>query len=159
MGQPASRSPQDRGRVGPLQFPTQPSDRSTPPTPTSSSAPAPRSRCLPWPSPCSYGLGSLYPRSHGQNDDVAGFASCCGPADCSTPLRGRPLDRHRGLRYRGPWRLLGPDSHRLADVSLSLDHLMSSGHFSFRSRRPSFWTHNCSLLENSQSGRRDSNPR
>jgi len=30
------------------------------------------------------------------------------------PLRHRPLDRCRKPRYRGLWRLLGPDSHRLA---------------------------------------------
>ena len=36
-------SPQDRGRGGPLQFPRQPSDRSTSPTPEGSSAPAPGS--------------------------------------------------------------------------------------------------------------------
>jgi hypothetical protein len=56
--------------------------------------------------------------SAGILDDAADFASCCGPAICSTPLRPRPLDRTRELRYRGPWRLLGPDSHRLANESL-----------------------------------------
>lgn len=39
---------------------------------------------------------------------------------CSTPLRPRPLNRTRRLHYRGPWRLPGPDSHRLVVESLSL---------------------------------------
>jgi len=30
------------------------------------------------------------------------------------PPRPRDLARRRGPRYRGPWRLPGPDSHRLA---------------------------------------------
>jgi hypothetical protein len=33
---------------------------------------------------------------------------------------GRGLSRGRELCYRGPWRLPGPDFHRLADASLSL---------------------------------------
>ena len=43
----------------------------------------------------------------------------CGPISRSIPLRPRPLNRSRGLRYRGPWHLPGPDSHRLATASLS----------------------------------------
>jgi hypothetical protein len=38
--------------------------------------------------------------------------------DFVAPLRRRPLDRRREPCYRGPWRLPGPDSHRLADESL-----------------------------------------
>jgi len=41
--QACSRSPQDRGRGGPLQFPRQPSERSTSPTPEGPSTPAPGS--------------------------------------------------------------------------------------------------------------------
>src|SRR5919106_2808685 len=33
---------------------------------------------------------------------------------------GRDLSRRREPCYRGPWRLPGPDFHRLADASLSL---------------------------------------
>jgi hypothetical protein len=40
------------------------------------------------------------------------------------PPRPRDLARHRGPRYRGPWRLPGPDSHRLAAVSLSLGYVV-----------------------------------
>src|SRR4030095_3285076 len=40
------------------------------------------------------------------------------------PPRPRDLARRRGPRYRGPWRLPGPDSHRLAAVSLSLGYLV-----------------------------------
>ena len=59
----------------------------------------------------------------GSLDDAADFASCCGPAIRSTPLRPRPLNRTRRLHYQGPWRLPGPDSHRLAIESLrSLRH-------------------------------------
>src|SRR3954466_11977074 len=35
------------------------------------------------------------------------------------PLRHRSLNRCREPHYRGLWRLLGPDSHRLAALSLS----------------------------------------
>jgi hypothetical protein len=35
------------------------------------------------------------------------------------PLRTRPLDHARGLHYRGPRRLPGPDSHRQAALNLS----------------------------------------
>ena len=80
--------------------------------------------CLPWPSPNPHRLGTLSFPPHGRSlDDAADFASCCGPASCSTPLRPRPLNRTRRLHYRGPWRLPGPDSHRLAIESLrSLRH-------------------------------------
>src|SRR4029453_3060874 len=55
------------------------------------------------------------------------------------PPPRRELPRRRGPRSRGPWRLPGPDSHRLAAVSLSLGYTVTS---SFRSlRRPSCWTH------------------
>jgi hypothetical protein len=36
------------------------------------------------------------------------------------PLRREDLSSRRGVNYRGPWRLLGPDLHRLANASLSL---------------------------------------
>ena len=52
----------------------------------------------------------LFPAHAGSLHDAADFASRCGPASCSTPLRPRPLNRTRELRYRGPWRLPGPDS-------------------------------------------------
>src|SRR5919204_693009 len=39
------------------------------------------------------------------------------------PLRPRALTRRRECCYRGPWRLPGPDSHRLAAVSLSLGYV------------------------------------
>jgi hypothetical protein len=53
------------------------------------------------------------------------------------PLRRRDLARCREPCYRGPWRLPGPDFHRLAAVSLSLGyaaHLLSLW-------RPNCWTH------------------
>ncbi len=60
---------------------------------------------------------SCFRRPH---DDTASFTSCCGPPNCSTPLRTRHLSRPRGHHYRGPWRLPGPDLHRLVVVSFSL---------------------------------------
>jgi hypothetical protein len=60
-------------------------------------------------------------------NDAAGFTSRCGLASCSPRITGtlslrfddRDLSRRREPRYRGPWRLLGPDSHRLVNESLS----------------------------------------
>ena len=43
----------------------------------------------------------------------------------STPLRRWHFDQRRGFHYRGPWRLPGPDLHRLVIVSLSLGYVMS----------------------------------
>jgi hypothetical protein len=61
-----------------------------------------------------------------------------GQLRCAPPRR-RDLARRRGPRYRGPWRLPGPDPHRLAAVSLSLGYTVAP---SLRShRRPSYWTH------------------
>src|SRR5215216_7328024 len=42
------------------------------------------------------------------------------------PPRPRGLARRRECCYRGPWRLPGPDSHRLAAVSLSLGYVVVS---------------------------------
>jgi hypothetical protein len=53
------------------------------------------------------------------------------------PPRRRDLARRRGPRYRGPWRLPGPDSHRLAAVNLR----SATPSTSLLSRRPSYWTH------------------
>src|SRR5216117_2608749 len=41
------------------------------------------------------------------------------------PPRPRGLARRRECCYRGPWRLPGPDSHRLAAVSLSLGYVVA----------------------------------
>jgi hypothetical protein len=45
-------------------------------------------------------------------------------------LRTRVLTRARRVHYRRPWRLCGPDSHRLAALGLSLGYLLHhpSGH-------------------------------
>jgi hypothetical protein len=69
---------------------------------------------------------------------AAGFTSRYGLISCSTPLRTPPLDDARGPHYRGPWRLPGPDSHRLAALSLSLSYVTTT---SMSSWRPSCWTH------------------
>jgi hypothetical protein len=50
----------------------------------------------------------------------------------------RALTRRREPCYRGPWHLPGPDSHRLAAVSLSLGYVMTQP---FPSQRPNCWTH------------------
>jgi hypothetical protein len=41
-------------------------------------------------------------------------------------FRPRPLGRPWRLCYRGPWRLPGPDLHRLVIASLSLGYVMST---------------------------------
>jgi hypothetical protein len=68
----------------------------------------------------------------------------CGPATWSAPLRTPPLDDARGLPYRGPWRLPGPDSHRLAALSLATSYVMTT---SLSSWRPICWAHQntCSM--------------
>jgi hypothetical protein len=88
-------------------------------------------RCRPWPSPSEYRLGSLLAACAVILNDAAGFASCCGPVGCPPrtggglpPPRHRDLARRRECCYRGPWRLPGPDSHRLAAVSLSLGYVV-----------------------------------
>src|SRR5271166_6970916 len=75
-----------------------------------------------------------------RRNDAAGFTSCCGLVSCSAPLRTRPLDHARGLCYRGPWRLPGPDSHQLAALSLSIGYVITTS-TSLLSWRPIFWTH------------------
>lgn len=75
-----------------------------------------------------------------RRNDAAGFTSCCGLVSCSAPLRTRPLDHARGLCYRGPWRLPGPDSHRLAALSLSIGYVTTTS-TSLLSWRPISWTH------------------
>lgn len=80
----------------------------------------------------------LLPAHRGSLNDAADFASRCGPASCSTPLRTRPLNRARRLHYRGPWHLPGPDLHRLAIASFSLGYIMNPPSCSWR---PSYWTH------------------
>src|ERR671937_1342938 len=56
------------------------------------------------------------------------------------PPRRRGLARRRECCYRGPWRLPGPDSHRLAAVSLSLGHVVALL-LSVLLGAPSYWTH------------------
>lgn len=73
-----------------------------------------------------------------RRSDAAGFTCCCGLASCSAPLRIHPRDHARGPHYRGPWRLPGPDFHRLAAVSLSSGYVTTT---SLSSWRPDCWTH------------------
>ena len=133
-----SRPPQGRGRGGPLQFPRhllhvpRPLRRRVPRRPLQ----VPRRF---------HGLRQIHTgsapsvlRQGGSLHDAADFASCCGPDSCSTPLRPRPLNRTRGLRYRGPWRLPGPDSHRLAAASFSPGYVMTAPS---RSCARAYWTH------------------
>ena len=122
--------PQARDRGGSLQFPGQPSDRSTPHTPGSSWAPAPGSLV---PSvafavkvPARLPLGPL-PRvslTAPQASLHAADRPVATPlyGGVVAPLRLRDLARRREPRYRGPWRVPGPDSHRLAVLSLSLGY-------------------------------------
>ena len=132
IGGHASRRPQRRGRGGPLQFPRQPSDRSTPSTPGGSSVPAPGSGA---PSVAfAHCIEARLPLGPLARCSLTTLQASLGAADRSvaTPSLGcrhsastagsRPTP---GISYRGPWRLPGPDSHRLAAVSLSLGYVMS----------------------------------
>ena len=76
---------------------------------------------FPWPSPCADGLGSLltHPKAGPLNDACSGFTHVADHTVDPTPLRTRPLDHARGLHYRGPRHLPGPDSHRQAALNLS----------------------------------------
>ena len=76
---------------------------------------------FPWPSPLHNRLGTLFlrPRTAVANDAYSGFTRVADRAVDPAPLRTRPLDHARGLHYRGPRRLPGPDSHRQAALNLS----------------------------------------
>lgn len=80
----------------------------------------------------------LLPLSRPVDDACAGFAFATDRALVFTPLRTRPLGHARGLRYRGPRRLPGPDLHRPVALSLSFGYVMSN---SLSSWRPNCWTH------------------
>ena len=75
----------------------------------------------------------LVPPHGGFGNDATDFASCCGPIsrspphrDFVAPLRRRHLCRRREPCYQGPWRLPGPDSHRLAAVNFSLGYVITN---------------------------------
>lgn len=124
--------PQTRGRGGSLQFPGQPSDHSTPLTPggSSTTAPGPRSSSVAFAKQAQARLLLDPPQAErGLNDDAAGFTSCCGLVGC-TPPEGAchststpPFRATPGVSYRGPWRLPGPDLHRLAVLSLTTGYI------------------------------------
>jgi hypothetical protein len=77
---------------------------------------------LPWPSPWTNRLGTPSPRLAAElsDDACSGFTCVADRAVDPAPLRTRPLGHARGLHYRGPKRLPGPDSHRQAALNLSL---------------------------------------
>jgi hypothetical protein len=127
--------PADRwGQDGSPEFPGRPSARSTPNTPEGSSAPAPRTRA---PSvafavdePARHPLSR--PKTGAFDDAYSGFTRVADRAVDPAPLRTRPLGHARGLHYRGPRRLPGPDSHRQAAPDLSLLYVMWSSFSSWR---------------------------
>ena len=53
-------------------------------------------------------------------DACSGFTHVADRAVAPAPLRTQPLGHARGLHYRGPRRLPGPDSHRQVALNLSL---------------------------------------
>ena len=63
------------------------------------------------------------------NDAYSGFTRVADRAVDPAPLRTRPLDHARGLHYRGPRRLPGPDSHRQAVLNLSLCYVVDHPFF------------------------------
>ena len=79
-------------------------------------------RRFPWPSPWTNRLGSPLSRLTADlsDDACSGFTCVADRAIDPAPLRTRPLGHARGLHYRGPRRLPGPDSHRQAALNLSL---------------------------------------
>jgi hypothetical protein len=86
----------------------------------------PRASPLPWPSPISARLGSLFSGLRRGHNGAADFASCYGPQVCSPSFRG--LCRWAstaGFRpppppsYSAAGTLPRPDLHRLAERSLS----------------------------------------
>ena len=89
-------------------------------------------RCLPWPSPILKKLGSLLSDPHRpvlsrrcRLRFMLWTAQLPRPhRRVVVPLRRQPLNRRRTPRYRGPWRLPGPDSHRPADNSFTLGHMI-----------------------------------
>jgi hypothetical protein len=95
--------------------------------------------CLPWPSPISLrARRSLFPALAGYITTLQASLDVADRQFASTPLRTRHFGRPRGFRYQGPWRLPGPDSHRLVVVSFSLGYVMIAP---LQSGRPSRWTH------------------
>jgi hypothetical protein len=54
------------------------------------------------------------------DDAYSGFTHVADRTVAPAPLRTRPFDRARGLRYRGPRHLPAPDSHRQVALNLSL---------------------------------------
>ncbi len=72
------------------------------------------------------------------NDDAAGFTFVADRPVDPAPLRTRPLDHARGLHYRGPWRLPGPDFPQLAALSLSIGYVTMT---SLSPWRPICWAH------------------
>ena len=97
--------------------------------------------CLPWPSPPQVQARlPLGPACAGILTTLQASLDVADRSFASAPLRRRPLDRRRGLRYRGPWRLPGPGFHRLATVSFSLGYVRSRL-CSSMSWRPNCWTH------------------
>ena len=70
--------------------------------------------------------------------DVADWSVATPSTGCrrsASTAASRPTP---GASYRGPWRLPGPDLHRLAALSLALGYVMTT---SLSSWRPSSWTH------------------
>src|SRR5215216_6419098 len=110
------------------QFPGQPSDRSTPLTPEGPSTPAPEHQV----SSMAFAVAesARHPLDHPKvvafDDACAGFARAADRPVASTLLRTRPLSHARGFRYQGLGRLLGPDLHRQAALSLSLGYVTTT---------------------------------
>jgi hypothetical protein len=129
IGGHASRSPQERGRGGSPQFPGQPCGRSVPPTPGGSWAPAPGPEVPSVAFALLEGARLLLDPPEGGRHCRrcrihvmlrTGHSPPLPHEGRDTPLRRTGSLRRRGPRYPGPWRLPGPDLHRLADLSLSL---------------------------------------
>ena len=146
-----SASPQDAGRGGPLQFPRRP--------------------VLTFHAPCAGGVPrhllqglrgafhGLRPYPRARLSLAPAFAGHITTLQASLHAADRQIDpprfgrrhfgRPRGLHYRGPWRLPGPDLHRLVVVSFSLGYVMFTP---LHSWRPSCWTHGIFVGSHGPSG-------
>src|SRR3954468_5819508 len=105
----------------------------------------PGSSPLPWPSPRRTGLGSPFP--HPQVGTLTTRQTSLHAADRAVaPPQGLLTLRFAAGRfppttaacYRAPWRLPGPDSHRLATTRLQLRQVTSSHPLPASGRTPEF---------------------
>ena len=123
-----SSSPQDEGRGGPLQLPRQLSSHSTFLTPEGSSIPAPRTQASSM--AFAHRRRARHPLALLSQAIITTLQTSLHVADCDfdSPRFDAGISTNAGgFTTEGPWRLLGPDSHRLShrDLVARLRHVDS----------------------------------